>query len=70
MADLNTWHTALEGAYDKLPERQCWALMEARLAFYTGLPAQMPNDLTDEAADLMVETLKFYLASRPRKEPH
>ena len=55
-------------AHSALPERQRWAIHEARCAFYTRLPSQMPNDLTDEAADLMVEQLKFFLAARPRKE--
>ena len=70
MADLNTWKAALDTAHSTLPERQGWAVHEAKLAFYIGLPAQMPNDLTDEAAALMVEELKFYVAARPRKEAH
>ena len=70
MADLNTWCAALMAAYDKLPERQKLAVLEAKCAFYAGLPSQIPADLSDEAAELMVEVLKFSLASRPRKDSH
>lgn len=70
MADLNTWLNALNTAHKALPERQGWALFEAKLAFYVGCPDQMPKDLADDTAALMVEELKYYLAARPRKEEH
>jgi hypothetical protein len=72
MADLNTWGTAqaLMDALAALPERQQYAIMEAQGAFYQGAAVPFPNDLTDEAAELMVELLKLRLATRPRKEGH
>ncbi len=54
--------------YSALPERQKWAIFEAKAAFYQGDLVRMPDDLTDEAAALMEALLKIRLETRPGKE--
>ncbi len=58
----------LFAAVNALPETQQWRILEAKCAFYAGPACPFPNDLTDEAAAVMMDMLQYRLETRPRKE--